>query len=130
MKTASGAPIPQYIGMMPQMLARLRSVDSPTIGTMMIWKGITIAKANRRYRNQESRPTERASFQAAIELTRMIPATPNTVMIAVFASVERNFISVQALAKFSRVTVVGRLMGCSLMSASGFTALFRTKRAG
>ena len=48
MNTASGAPSPQYMGTIPQTLASLRSVERPTIGTMMIWKGITMAKANTR----------------------------------------------------------------------------------
>ena len=130
MNTASGAPSPQYIGMMPQTLPSFRSVDRPTIGTMMIWKGITMAKANSRYRSQESLPAVRASFQAAMELTMMMPATPPTVMRAVFSRARGNLISVHALAKFSSVIVVGGLIGRSLISASGFTALFRTNRAG
>ena len=55
MKTARGAPRPQYMGMIPQMVASFRSVARPTMGTMMIWNGMTMAKANTRYRSQERR---------------------------------------------------------------------------
>ena len=72
----------------------------------------------------------RASFHAAIELTSTMPATPKTVMIAVLRSARGKRISVQAFTKLSTVTDRGSPMGSSFMSASGFTALLRTKSAG